>query len=157
MEREINNIKSENAKPKSDIPIKVLKWNPDIIVLGLTECYNQNSYDSIVPWFLSLRNGIFPVTWKMANIISVHKKETKNIVKTYRPISLFPIFGKVFERLLFNSLCAHFHDNDLFSKCQSGFMPGDSQLLVYPNFFPQYMKFNHHLIIIHQLIQELYS
>ena len=47
-------------------------------------------------------------------------------MKNYRPISLLPIFGKVFERLLFNSLFAHFHDNDLFTKCQSGFMPVDS-------------------------------
>ena len=62
----------------------------------------------------------------MANIIPIHKKEEKNIVKNYRPISLLPIFAKVFERLLFNSLFAHFHDNDLFTKCQSGFMPGDS-------------------------------
>ena len=37
-----------------------------------------------------------------------------------------PIFAKVFERLLFSSLFAHFLDKDLFTKCQSGFMPGDS-------------------------------
>ena len=59
-------------------------------------------------------------------MIPVHKKEEKHIVKNYRPISLLPIFAKIFERLLFNSLFAHFYDNDLFSKCQSGFMPGDS-------------------------------
>ena len=66
----------------------------------------------------------------MANIIPVYKKEEKNIGKNYRPISLLPIFAKVFERL--SSLFAHFHDHDLFTKCQSGFMPGDlctSQLL----------------------------
>ena len=42
------------------------------------------------------------------------------------PISLLPIFAKVFESLLFNALFAHFHDNDLFTTCQSGFMQGDS-------------------------------
>ena len=47
-------------------------------------------------------------------------------MKNYRPIILLPIFAKVLERLLFNSLFAHFYDNDLFTKCQSGFMPGDS-------------------------------
>ena len=64
----------------------------------------------------------------MANIIPVHKKKEKHIVKNYRPISLLPIFAKIFERLSFNSLFAHFHDNDLFTKCQSGFMPGDSYI-----------------------------
>ena len=76
----------------------------------------------------SLREGTFPNTWKTANIIPVHKKEENNVVKNYRPISLLPIFTKVFERLLFNSLFAHFYDNDLFTKCQSGFMPGDSYI-----------------------------
>ena len=61
----------------------------------------------------------------MASIILVHKKE-KNIAKNYRPVSLLPIFAKVFERLLFNSLFAYFRNNDLFTKCQSGFMLGDS-------------------------------
>ena len=68
----------------------------------------------------------------MANIIPVHKKEAKYLVKNYRPISLLPIFGKVFEKLLFNFLFSHFDNNNLFSKSQSGFMPADcciSQLL----------------------------
>ena len=62
----------------------------------------------------------------MVNIIPVHKKEEKYPVKNYRPISLLPKFAKVFERLLFNCLSFHFHNNNLFTKCQSGFMPGDS-------------------------------
>ena len=62
----------------------------------------------------------------MANIIPVHKKEAKYLGKNYRPISLLPIFAKVFERFLFDSLFSHFHNNNLFTKCQSGFMPGDS-------------------------------
>ena len=68
----------------------------------------------------------FSATWKLADIIPVPKKEEKNIVKNYRPVSPLPIVAKVFERPLFNSLFAHFHDNDLFTKCQSSFMPGDS-------------------------------
>ena len=36
------------------------------------------------------------------------------------------IFVKVFERLLFNSIFSHFHNNNLFNKCQSGFVPGGS-------------------------------
>ena len=37
-----------------------------------------------------------------------------------------PIFAKLFERLLLNSLFSHFRNNNLFTKCQSGFMPGGS-------------------------------
>ena len=50
----------------------------------------------------SLRAGIFPKDLKKANIISVHKKESKNCLKNYRPIRLLPIFRKIFEKLFFN-------------------------------------------------------
>ena len=54
------------------------------------------------------------------------KKEDKNLLKNYRLISLLPIFGKIFERILFKDLFNCFHKNQLFTKCQSGFLPGDS-------------------------------
>ena len=111
----IKSFKPTKAHGADNISIHMIQLCGDSITLYLTLIFK-----------FSLRNGIFPATWKMANIIPVHKKEEKHIVKNYRPKSLLPIFAKVFERLLFNSLCAHFHDNSLFTKCQSGFMPGDS-------------------------------
>ena len=74
----------------------------------------------------SLTAGIFPEDWKKANIIPVHKKESKNCLKNYRSKSLLPIFSKVFEKLIFNALFHFFVQNHLFTDCQSGFIPGDS-------------------------------
>ena len=48
------------------------------------------------------------------------------MVKNYRPISLLPIFGKMFERVIYNSLFNYFQSNRLFTPSQSGFLPGDS-------------------------------
>ena len=48
------------------------------------------------------------------------------LVKNYRPISLFPIFGKMFERVIYNSLFNYFQRNRLFTPSQSGFFPCDS-------------------------------
>ena len=56
----------------------------------------------------------------------MHKKDSKHLVKNYRPISLLPIFGKIFEKLIFNSLLDYLHRNDILSKNQSGFRSGDS-------------------------------
>ena len=44
----------------------------------------------------SLKGGKFSEIWKKANVVPVHKKESKNLVKNYRPISLFPVFCKFF-------------------------------------------------------------
>ena len=41
--------------------------------------------------------------WKRSNIIPVHKKNDKQLVENYRPISLLPIFGKIFEKIIFTS------------------------------------------------------
>ena len=48
------------------------------------------------------------------------------LVKNYRPISLLPIFGKVFERVIYNYLFNYFQSNRLFTPSQSGLLPGDS-------------------------------
>ena len=73
-----------------------------------------------------LNDGVFPDDREKSNIVQCHKKDSKNLIKNYRPISLLPIISKVFERLIYNSLYNYFIQNKLFTECQSGFMPGDS-------------------------------
>ena len=73
-----------------------------------------------------LRTSIFPDQWKEANVTPVHKKKDKQTVSNYRPISLLPIFAKVFERIIYKNLYNFFIANKLITKNQSGFTPGDS-------------------------------
>ena len=47
-----------------------------------------------------LESGKFSTEWKKTNVVPVHKKGDKKILKNYRPISLLPIAGKIFERIL---------------------------------------------------------
>ena len=54
------------------------------------------------------------------------KKGDHQCVKNYRPISLLPVFSKIFERLIYNAMFKHFLYNNLISSNQSGFKPGDS-------------------------------
>ena len=49
-------------------------------------------------------------------------------VKNYRPVSLLPVFSKIFERLIYNAIFKHFLDNNLISSNQSGLKPGDSSI-----------------------------
>ena len=64
--------------------------------------------------------------WKVADVTPIFKKEDKQLIKNYRPISLLPICGKIFEKLIFNSLYAYLSSNSLITKNQSGFVPSDS-------------------------------
>ena len=50
------------------------------------------------------------------------------MIKNCRPISLLLIFGKMFERVIYNSLFNYFQNNRLFPPSQSGFLPGDSYI-----------------------------
>ena len=63
--------------------------------------------------------------WK-ANIVPIHKKDDKQLLKNYRPVPLLPICGKVFEHITLNDLCKYFKENNLLSPHQSGFIPKDS-------------------------------
>ena len=74
----------------------------------------------------AIRSSCFPQSWKKGNIIPVHKKDSKNLVKNYWPISLLPIFGKIFEKVIYNSLFEYFQENHFLSDKQSGFRAGDS-------------------------------
>ena len=73
-----------------------------------------------------LSAGLFPSNWKKGNIVPIHKRGDKQILKNYRPVSLLLICGKIFERLIFNELLNFLLENNLISPNQSGFKPGDS-------------------------------
>ena len=52
----------------------------------------------------SLIGGIFPDSLKHAKVIPVFKCDDKFNINNYRPISVLPIFSKVFEKLMYNRL-----------------------------------------------------
>ena len=73
-----------------------------------------------------LTTSTFPDAWKLANVIPIFKKDDKQLVENYRPISLLPICGKLFEKIIFNGLYSYLNTNNLITLNQSGFRPGDS-------------------------------
>ena len=47
-----------------------------------------------------IKSSHYPDIWKKSNIIPVHKKDDKQLIQNYRPISLLPIFAKIFQKYL---------------------------------------------------------
>ena len=74
----------------------------------------------------ALSAGLFPSNLKKGNIVPIHRKGDKQILKNYRPFSLLPIYGKIFERPIFNELCNVLLENNLILPNQSGIRLGDS-------------------------------
>ena len=111
----IKTLDPNKAHGCDNISIKMIKTCSQPLTLPLKSIFEH-----------SLKKGKFPEIWKKANVVPVHKREDKMLVKNYRPISLLPIFGKMFERVIYNSLFNYFQSNRLFTPSQSGFLPGDS-------------------------------
>ena len=51
-------------------------------------------------------------------MVKVHKRGDKQTLKNHWPISLLPIAGKIFERLLYDRMFESFIGNNLISKNQ---------------------------------------
>ena len=73
-----------------------------------------------------LKTSTYPILWKLANVTPIFKKSDKQLIKNYRPISLLPLCGKIFEKIIFNNIYTYMDKNNLITKKQSGFRPGDS-------------------------------
>ena len=111
----IKNLDPNKAHGYDDISVKMLKLCAPSICKPLTLLFEN-----------CVRSGEFPNVWKRSNIVPVHKKGNKQLIKNYRPVSLLPICGKLMEKLMFNSIFNFIDTRNLLSVHQSGFRPGDS-------------------------------
>ena len=113
----IRKLNAKKAHGVDNISIAMLKICPIQVSIPLKIIFDK-----------CVANGKFPSSWKKANVQPVHKKDSRQYKKNYRPISLLPICGKIFEKILFDNIYAYLDDNGLLSKNQSGFRPGDSTI-----------------------------
>ena len=78
---------------------------------------------------LSLRQGIFPNDWKIAKLIPIHKKGSRDEAENYRPILELPILSKITEKVVYKRLSEYLDEHHLLSKQQFGFRPKRSTQL----------------------------
>ena len=107
-EKEVNNLKIKKASQKSDIPLKIIKENVDIISYFIFHNFNN-----------SLACATFPTSMKYSDVIPIQKTDDKTDKENYRPISILPNLRKVYKRLMYNQIYPY--SDTLFSKFQCGF------------------------------------
>ena len=89
---------------------KLIKSSPNNILNTLAHIFN-----------LSVNQGVFPSKMKLAKVIPIFKKGSKDNVENYRPISLLPVFSKLFERLIYNRLTTFLKNCNILYDKQFGF------------------------------------
>ena len=74
----------------------------DDISIHMEKIYDESiAYPLKIIFETSSKSCIYPDKWKKANIFPLHIKESKVILKNYRPISLLPVCAKCIYILLF--------------------------------------------------------
>ena len=111
----IRSLDSNKSHGYDGISVRMIKLCDEAIVKPLCIIFSN-----------CLKKGIFPSQWKKGNIIPIHKKGPKNIINNYRPISLLPIFAKLFEKIICNSIYYHLNTISCSIIQQSGFRSADS-------------------------------
>jgi len=58
-----------------------------------------------------LAQGVYPERLKFSFIKPIYKSGDKSSPSNYRPISLLPVFSKIFEKVIYQRLYDHLNNN----------------------------------------------
>ena len=128
----IDELKSHSACPAFAIPAKILKACKISLALPLK-----------LFWDLSFQTGVIPSSYKVQQIVPLHKNGSKTDPSHFRPVVLTPHEVKTFERVLRNKLVVYLEKNNLINSNQHGFRRGYScltQLLAHTDYILQYLR-----------------
>jgi hypothetical protein len=68
-----------------------------------------------------LAQGIFPERLEFSLIKPIYKSGGKSSPSNYRPISLLPVFSKIFEKVIYQRLFDYLNNNVIFNENQYSF------------------------------------
>ena len=89
----IKSLSPNNANDPDRIPLKIIKTAANVIDSHLAYIINKD-----------LKENKFSENAKTALVRPIYKKDDRNKIKNYRPVSLLNGFSKIYERFLHDSL-----------------------------------------------------
>lgn len=106
-----NIMKTQNKSPGGKIFVQHLKMGTEKLFEVLAVIFNS-----------CLDLGYFPDKWKKSLITMILKpNKQSSSPSSYRPISLLPVLGKLFEKVMTARIALFMLDNNLINKYQCGF------------------------------------
>ena len=94
----------------NELPPNIIKENKETLSIPLTILFNQ-----------SINTGTFPEKFKIGKVIPIYKSGPKTDIANYRPISLLPMFSKIFEALMKKYLMSFLDTTNILNNRQFGF------------------------------------
>jgi hypothetical protein len=110
----INSLKNASAGCDG-VHAKVVKESYSLFIEPLVHVLN-----------LSIRQGFFPNSMKVAKVIPLYKSGDASKISNYRPVSILPLFSKILERLMYNRLKSFIDRHKILYKYQFGFRKNHS-------------------------------
>jgi hypothetical protein len=85
-----------------EISTKIIQLSKPFIISPLTNICNK-----------ALGQGNFLERFKFSLVKPIYKSGDKSSPSNYRPVSLLPIFSKIFEKIIYNRLYEHMNSNSI--------------------------------------------
>ena len=101
----LNFNEEETIKIIKNLNVHKACGHDDTSIRIITIC-NKSILKPLIPLFKNFTKSFYcPDICKISNIEPVHKKNDKRVANNYRPMSPLLIFGKLFEKIIFNRIC----------------------------------------------------
>ena len=95
----LQTLDTRKACGYDNLPTRLLKDAASYISGPLSYIFN-----------LSIEKGKFPDALKVAKVTPIYKKGQKDLAGNYRPISVSPVLGKIFEKIINNRVIDYFRN-----------------------------------------------
>ena len=106
----ISSLKNSKTPGPDNINNYIIKLSVNYIAVPLLHIYN-----------LSIKDGVFPESLKIAKICPIYKQGDKKLCSNYRPIAITCAFSKIYEKILYQKLMSFLNKNNLIYEYQFGF------------------------------------
>jgi hypothetical protein len=120
----IDGLRCGIASGYDEIPMWLVKSSSKLISSPLKHVIN-----------ISINSGIVPDQTKIARILPLFKSGDNRVFSNYRPVSVLPIFSKVFEKVVYNRLFYYFNKSGILFQNQFGFRKGHSTSLAFHHLY----------------------